>query len=482
MKLRFEVRDTDLLGRVATLSLGTRRLETPCLLPVVHPVSQSIPPKDLESMGFHGLMTNSYILRSRRREEALRVGVHGILGYDGVVMTDSGGYQVLEYGDLGVGYEDVASFQSDIGSDIAVTLDRPTGYPQKRAVAKESVDYSLKNALATLEGFGESETVWVGPVQGGLHLDLVKKSAKGLVGGGFQMLALGSPVQVMQNYMYADLARMVIAAKTAAPYSVPLHLFGAGHPLTMAMAVALGCDTFDSASYMLYARRGRYMTPSGVSVFSTMEYLPCSCAACARTSVREILELKHAERTKVLATHNLGVLRAEVEACKEAIVEGRLWDLVVEKSMAHPALRGALSVLAENSDMLAEGTPRTKDRGLFVRAPEDVSRPEFKLAEARLARSFRRSSKKAMLLVGGLGPTTRVSKRTKDRRAGFDVYKLHPVLGPYPAELDFNYPFAQTVTASELDRRDEEAGAKKLRRMGYRSVTVVGRKRTATTR
>ena len=129
MPFSFEVKETDLLGRIGVIRAGGKSIETPCLLPVIHPVSQAVTTKELKSMGFGALMTNSYIIRSRRKAEALRRGIHDMLGFDGILMTDSGGYQVLEYGDIGVDYQDVASFQADIGSDIAVTLDRPTGYP-----------------------------------------------------------------------------------------------------------------------------------------------------------------------------------------------------------------------------------------------------------------------------------------------------------------------------------------------------------------
>ncbi len=480
MATSFEVKECDLLGRLGVLSVGQRRLETPCLLPVVHPVSQMIAPSELLSMGFRGLMTNSYILRSRRREEALREGVHKILSYEGFVMTDSGGYQVLEYGDLGVRYGDVAAFQSGIGSDAAVTLDRPTGYPQNRPAAEDSVDYSMRNALKTLKEFGEGGTLWIGPVQGGLYLDLVKRSAAALAAGGFQMLALGSPVQVMQNYMFPDLARMILATRKAVPYSVPLHLFGAGHPLTMALAVALGCDTFDSASYVLFARRGRYMSPSGVAPLESMKSLPCSCPVCSKTSVKELLERGHADRTKALALHNLHVLRAEVESCKEAISEGTLWDLVVERSMAHPMLRKAVPVMVENAELLAEGTPAIKDRGLFLRDGYDLRRPELLNSRERLARSLKRSAPKAALMAHGGSPTHGVERKLKDKA---DVYKLHLALGPYPPELDFTYPFAQTSAADELREADVKRAVTGLRGLGYRSVKVVGgRKRPVRSR
>ena len=464
VKFAFEVKETDLLGRIGTLKVGGKALETPYLFPVIHPVSQIVPTKELESMGFAGVMTNSYIIHSRRKDEALREGIHRLLGFDGVFMTDSGGYQVLEYGDLGLGYREAAAFQSAIGSELAVSLDRPTGYPQSRRGAKETVDYSLGNAKATLEEFGKKETVWVGPKQGGVYADLVRRSASSLVAAGFGFLALGSPVQVMENYMFADLVEMVVAARKGTPYSDPLHLFGAGHPLTMSLAVALGCDTFDSASYVIFARSGRYMSRGGVLALKSMKYLPCSCPACSKTSVRELREMGHAERTKSLSVHNLHVLREELEACKEAISEGRLWDLVEERSMAHPRLREAFARFASHSDLLAAGTPALKDRGLFVRSLEDLRRPELAAAASRLAGAVKRSSATALIARDARG------NRAKGRK-DVDAYRLHPVLGPYPEELEFLYPFSQTEHSTPGEASLEES-KRRLKALGYAKVTV----------
>ena len=474
MPFSFEVKDTDLLGRVGVLRVGGKSLETPCLLPVIHPVNQAVSTDELKAMGFRGLMTNSYIIRSRRKDEALRRGIHEMLGFDGVLMTDSGGYQVLEYGDLEIGYEEVASFQAEIGSDLAVTLDRPTGYPQSRRAAEDSVDYSLKNAIATIRQYGDRETVWMGPVQGGMYQDLVSKSAASLWKAGFGFLALGSPVQVMENYMFADLVKMVVAARRPVPCSVPLHLFGAGHPLTMALAVALGCDTFDSASYTLFARNGRYMSHGGVLSLEMMKYLPCSCPVCARTSMKDLREVDERERAKLVATHNLYILREEVEACKEAISEGRLWDLVQEKSMAHPRLRDAFVELSKHRDLLVDGTPLLKDRGLMLRSDEDLERPELVSAGKRLRSVLKRTSRGAILITPRDSvPVGRKGHGSAGAPGRSDTYKIHPALGVYPAELDFVYPFTQFVTAAGIGgRMSIKEAAARLRKLGYVSVKV----------
>ncbi len=475
MNFAFEVKATDLLGRIGTMSVNGRTVETPCLFPVIHPVVQNVSVDELKAMGFGGLMTNSYILYKRRREEAVRLGLHKLLGFDGVLMTDSGGYQVLEYGDVDISYSEIAEFQSRMGSDLAVTLDRPTGYSATKRYARETAAYSTKNALDTLREFGSSVTTWIGPVQGGLFSAILKKSARSLAAGGFRFLALGSPVQVMENYRYSELARMIVATREAIPYSMPLHLFGAGHPHTMAMAVALGCDTFDSASYILFARAGRYMTEKGVSTLKEMKYLPCSCPVCVRSSVDDLLGMDAKERTKRLAVHNLYVLRKEVEACKEAIAEGRLWDLVHERAAAHPRLQDAFAEFAAHPKLLQSGTPAFKDKGLFVRNELDLARPELASAAKKMERSISRASKTALLLTNNRSlPISKLhfQKRGK-REAARDIYGLHPSLGPYPVELDFVYPFTQTMTTtSQSEGSNVREAVKKLRKLGYSSVVL----------
>ncbi|MDV3277471.1 MAG: tRNA guanosine(15) transglycosylase TgtA [Nitrososphaerales archaeon] len=472
----FEVRESDLLGRIGKLEVGGRSVETPYLFPVVHPVNQLVELRELKEMGFGGLMTNSYILYKRRRDEVLTDGIHRLLDFDGLFMTDSGGYQVLEYGDLDVTYSEIASFQSRMGSDLAVTLDRPTGYSQSRKYAKGTMEYSLKNALATIREFGASKTVWVGPVQGGLFPDLLKRSASSLVNAGFGFLALGSPVQVMENYRYTELVGMIVATRRAMPYSMPLHLFGAGHPHTMAMAVALGCDTFDSASYILFARDGRYMTGRGASKLREMKYLPCSCPVCSKTSVGGILELEEKDRTRLLALHNLHVLRKELESCKEAIAEGRLWDLVEEKAATHPRLQEAFRELAKEAKLFERGTASMKEKGLLMRGETDGHRPEISIARRNLGGAMRRTTGTALLLLSSSGlPITRLRFKEGRRPEGrYDVYKMSAELGLYPAELDFVYPFTHLVGGGGEPEGGLQDAERRLRSMGYKKV-VVGR-------
>ena len=106
--------------------------------------------------------------------------------------------------------------------------------------------------------------------------------------------------------------------------------------MMMSLAVALGCYLFDSASYALYAKDGRYMTVDGTQRLESLNYLPCSCSICRSHDIEDIKETTKSMRERLLAEHNLHVCMAEIETIKQAISEGSLWDLVERRARSHP--------------------------------------------------------------------------------------------------------------------------------------------------
>jgi 7-cyano-7-deazaguanine tRNA-ribosyltransferase len=149
--LSFEVRYSDLAGRIGKLVTPHGILETPAFIPVVHPVRQSISPRTLRKLGFDAVITNAYLALRHYGDEARKNGIHKIINSDCIVMTDSGGYQVLEYGQINVEPETIACFEIEIKSDIPVPLDKPTGFGLGHAKARRYVEDTLKNAKETLE-------------------------------------------------------------------------------------------------------------------------------------------------------------------------------------------------------------------------------------------------------------------------------------------------------------------------------------------
>ncbi len=454
----FEVRYSDLAARIGRLETPHGVVETPAFVPVVHPVRQTVSTQFLKKMGFGIVITNAYITLRHYGDEARRRGIHDIIGYDGVVMTDSGGYQVLEYGSVEVEPAVMAQFEKDIRSDIPIPLDKPTGYGLDYERAKEYVATTLKNSQETLDVVGgDTDAIWVGPVQGAEHSDLVEHSAMELDRMGFKLMALGSPVELMEAYEFATLARMIVAAKKVIP-SKPVHLFGAGHPLTIPLAVALGCDMFDSASYMLYAKDGRYMTPNGTVRLDELAFLPCQCPVCSSHSLQELRGMKNGdERIIEVAKHNLHVLKVEVDAVKQAIMDGRLWEYVMQKARAHPKLMEAAQ-LFKDIEMLESGTPLFKERAIFFYDPIDQHRPEAKRFRRAVA-EFKSSKRKRLVLCpeGEVHPfySTRSYREVVKKFPDAQVCSYSPFLGIIPAEISDIFPASHNL-ATRSGHRPED--------------------------
>ncbi len=102
-------------------------------------------------------------------------GLHKLLDFDGAVMTDSGAYQILVYGEVDVSQKEIVAYQEGIGSDIATMLDIPTGWKVTKEQAEETVAETLRRAKDFFNLKTRDDILWVGPVQGGRHLDLVAK-------------------------------------------------------------------------------------------------------------------------------------------------------------------------------------------------------------------------------------------------------------------------------------------------------------------
>ena len=454
--MSFEIRSKDLLGRVGLLRTKSGTVETPLLLPVVNPNTQVIPPSDLRgTFGFDALITNSYLVWRRFREEGEIPKIHQLLNFDGVIETDSGAYQILHYGDVEVKPNEIVLFQERLDTDIAVILDVPTGQEATKERAKWTVDETLRRADQALGVVTRRDILWVGPVQGGVYPDLLAYSAREMAKRDFSIYALGSPTPVMPQYRYDVLVDMIMAAKSNLPPDRPLHLFGGGHPMMFALAVALGCDLFDSASYVLFARNGRYMTTQGTAKIEDLEYFPCNCPACHKRSADEVKRLLLMDRERFLAAHNLHTCFSELQTIKQAIVDGRLWELVETRAKAHPALQAAFERMLSYAESLEEGTPVRKKKGPFIFSEQSLRRPEVLRHQKRLLERYRppARAKKLLLLPESLLEPFRENSSLDDslqkleKRKDVHVCSYGLTFGIIPQELLDVYPLSQTESA-----------------------------------
>jgi 7-cyano-7-deazaguanine tRNA-ribosyltransferase len=434
MSAKFEILYKDAGGRIGKLRTPHGTVETPTVMPVINPNIQLIPPKEMRNFGAEILITNSYIIY--RKEElksvALEKGLHGLLDFDGPIMTDSGSFQLSVYGSVEVTNEEILGFQQKIGSDIIVPLDIPTPPDVHYRRAEEELATTVER-LEAARKFIQGEQLLAGPVQGSTYPELREKAASHLKDLNFEVYPLGAVVPLMEAYRYTELVDVIAASKKGLSPASPVHLFGAGHPMMFALAVALGCDLFDSAAYALYAKDGRYITVNGTYHVEKMNYLPCSCPICSRYSADELKKADN--REELLGRHNLYATFAEIRLIKQCIKDGKLLELVEQRCRAHPRLLDGLKEFYTHSPWLEQFDPATKNT-FFYCGPESASRPEV----LRFGKRLDRFSLQGLVII-----RTGKIKGEKDYN---QVLTFKAPFGAFPAEMEEVYPFNAEVPKS----------------------------------
>jgi 7-cyano-7-deazaguanine tRNA-ribosyltransferase len=450
-----ELKERDGLARICILKTRHGTVTTPTLLPVVNPNQITVAPKDMrERFGVQMLITNSYIIRTNPelKAKAESKGVHELLGFNGPIMTDSGTFQSHVYGDVSVGHEEIVKFQASIGSDVGTILDVFSEPDFTREQTEAAVDETVRRARESIAHKGDM--LLAGTVQGGTYPELRERCAHELSEMPFDVHPIGGVVPLLENYRYADLAECILASKKGLDPSRPVHLFGAGHPMVFPLAVLLGCDMFDSASYAKYAREERMMYATGTRFLRDLHDLACNCPACSRTSADELKKMGAQERTKIIAEHNLHVCIQEIRKVRNAIHEQSIWELVEMRSRAHPALLEALKVLKKHKEFMERFEPASRRGAFFYCGPESYDRPAVSRYQQRFFARYRKPQ--TTVLVGfeeSQKPYARTYHDVMERvlnkvDASFIVASF---FGPVPIELDEYYPIAQSVIPKELD-------------------------------
>lgn len=447
----------DLAGRLGRLYTKSGVVETPALFPVVDPRKQEIP-TDVIRRYFGQVITNSYFVY--RLAGGKPVQVKRLLGWDGVVMTDSGAYQILRYGTVDVDPDEILFYQSQIGSDIGVILDLPFDYEEPYDSAVLKVEETLRRAKRATTFLDKLNMLVVAPIQGALHADLLVRSTRELTRLGFHIFAIGSPTTLLEEYRFDLVLNVVAEVKLNMAREAPLHLFGAGHPLILPFAVALGVDLFDSASYILYARDNRIILRDRTLRLEDVktEHLPCSTRLCD-IPVKELKEMPQQERTVLIAEHNLAILREELIEIKQRIYEGTLWEYLEMKARAHPTLYRFLKNLRRYRHLLEKFDPEThpEPHGLLFFQDTTPSRPEPARHQMRLV-EIEPAAKKAVVLRVDEKPYNRSWQyRLIKSIAENNVHVLFfdPAFGIVPEEVADVYPLSQNDTEGE----NEEARA-----------------------
>lgn len=298
---------------------------------------KAVAPWQLAELGATLVLANAYHLFVRPGEDLVQSlgGLHRFMGWDGPILTDSGGYQVYSLSDLrkvdddGVRFrshldgtplflnpERVVEIQAALGSDIAMVLDDCLGYPATHAQARASMDRSMEWAARARVRFRElapEGQALFGIVQGGVYPDLRKESVGRLTDVGFEGYAIGG------LGVGEPLARMYeTTAEVAAclPADQPRYLMGVGTPRDLIEGVARGIDMFDCVMPTRHARNGWLFTRDGHIVIRHARYRTdpdpidpdCPCPVCARFSrayLRHLFLSKEILSSMLNTIHNL---------------------------------------------------------------------------------------------------------------------------------------------------------------------------------
>ena len=449
----FDIKAKDNMGRVGVLKTKHGDVKTPALMPVIHPRKQTI---DVGKYGADIVITNAYLIYKddELKQKAVDEGLHKLINFDGPVMTDSGSFQLSVYGDVEITNKEVIEFQELIKTDIGTSLDIPTAPYVDRQKAESDLEITLKRAREAVEYKKEQnmEMLLNSVVQGSTFLDLRRKCAGELSKLDADLYPIGAVVPLMESYHYKDLVDVVMNSMKNLADDRPRHLMGAGHPMIFALCVAMGCDLFDSAAYILYAEDDRLLSTRGTFKLENLTEMPCSCEVCSKYTPDDLRSMPKEKRRDLIAQHNLHVSFAELRLIRQAIYDGNLMELVEERCRAHPALLEAVRHLGNYSSEMEKYDPRSKKSAFFYTGSESLCRSEV----LRHMQKLRSMPKKRDLVI--LPPTRKpYSKFISGKLGEFYIYGdeneidlddadfmvLDIPFGLVPLQIDELYPLSQ---------------------------------------
>jgi queuine tRNA-ribosyltransferase len=358
--LRFEIvgRDPASQARAGLVHTPHGTVPTPAFMPVgTHATVKAVAPDDLEAMGAHIVLSNTYHLLLRPGPELVARfgGLHGFMAWPRPILTDSGGFQVFSLGklravsDAGVRFrshldgaevtltpERVMEVEALLGADIILPLDECPPYPCPSEEARAATERTHRWAERALTAKMRSDQALFGIPQGGMDAELRAASARfigALPFAGFSIggLSVGEPKPLMW--------RMLEAAVPELPDAKPRHLLGVGSPDDLLEAIARGVDMFDCVLPTRTARTGGLYTPSGRVNVRAARFREvrgpvdptCDCWTCRTFSAGYLHHLIRAEEDesrgellyyRLASIHNLRFLLRLMEEARAAIVAG----------------------------------------------------------------------------------------------------------------------------------------------------------------
>lgn len=352
--MTFEVIKQDMASEARRGRLTTARgtIETPVFMPVgTQGTVKSLTPEDLEGLGARIILGNTYHLYLRpgsNRIERLG-GLHRFMGWNGSILTDSGGFQVFSLARINRIQEDGVWFQSHIdgskhlirpetameiqmqlGSDIAMCFDECTPYPVDRSYAEKSMELTVRWAERCKKAHGGGNQALFGIVQGSVFTDLRLACLERMKEIGFDGYALGS---LSVGEPKEEMLRILTEVTPHLPVDRPRYLMGVGGPEDLVEGVRLGVDLFDCVMPTRNARNGMLFTSGGHLQIKNSRWAEdpdpietgCPCYTCSRFSrayLRHLFIARELLAYRLLTIHNLHYYLRLMEEMRTAIEAG----------------------------------------------------------------------------------------------------------------------------------------------------------------
>ena len=353
-------RDAATKARLGVLHTAHGDVETPAFMPVgTQATVKALEPRDLVEAKAQIILSNTYHLFLRPGMDVIANagGLHRFMGWDGPILTDSGGFQVFSLAKIRKLDERGAKFSSHIdgheffmgpaesmevqrilGSDIAMVFDECLPWPCDRARAEKSVATTIKWAQASKDAPHADGQLVFGIVQGGEFADIRRHCAEELVKIGFPGYAIGGvSVGEPEETMYAA----VEASVPYLPEDKPRYVMGLGVMHQIVECVARGIDMFDCVLPTRIARHGTAITRRGNVAIKAAKWAKdlgpveegCSCYCCrnfSRSYVRHLLAAGEILGVRLLTIHNVHRLLRFMEEMRAAIREDRFAEWKAE--------------------------------------------------------------------------------------------------------------------------------------------------------
>ncbi len=441
----FEIVARDGLSRIGKFTTPHGIIETPTVMPVINPNLIVIKPDHMKRLGVNSVITNSYIIRrnSSLKEKAERFGVHALIGFDGPVMTDSGTFQSYVYGDIEYGNQDMVDFQRKIRSDIITLLDIFSTPQDSFNKALEGVRETYRRSLEVTD----DGNIYAGTIQGSVYPELRKKSARLMSKSVVRYLPIGGVVPLLESYSYRKLAEIIYSSKTNSDFSKPVHLFGGGHPMFLALAVYMGVDMFDSASYVKYARDGRLLFPDRTVSIDDLNEIPPWSPLHDKYTVREVKSLDQDTRMIALSEHNLSSIFNEIAEIRQRISDQSLRRYVQQKVRAHPSLYEAFLFIS-GKKFTDRYEPLSKKSPYYFTGVEDTKTAIFRKLRAFCVETIRNEGRDVVLVEGNDSLFNKGDNGDlKDMYEKYSVMIVRDWNGiPVPIEMWETYPVQQSIS------------------------------------